>query len=132
MPIDNLERKHVAQTLDRLKKHVKVIAKEFIITPKGHNARGRKILLLDLKQNILPKIEQLINELLNMGQQHTFKRLTDLISKWKEVKMRSDTCINHENLIDIMEWLKLELVTKDDKDDGLDKKSESVDNNVQQ
>ncbi|KAG2382535.1 hypothetical protein C9374_005115 [Naegleria lovaniensis] len=135
MPVDNLDRKHIVLTLDRLKKHVKTIAKEFIIAPKGHNARGRKILLLDLKQNVLPKLEQTINDLLNMGQQHTFKCLTDLIAKWKEAKMRSDSFINNENLLEIMEFLKLELKAQvaesTNRDDALNEKSESVDSDIQ-
>ena len=120
IPIDDVNEKNLNFVIEKLKKHQKGIAKDFVVAPQGNNARGRKVFLLDLKQNILPKIEMAFLQLLLLGKETSFNNVKINFNMWKRVNVRSDVGINHENLLEIIEFMNIQKAAVE-----LEKKRES-------
>ncbi|KAL9641546.1 hypothetical protein ABK040_013467 [Willaertia magna] len=112
IPFEEVEEQRMNIILQKLKKHIKYITKEYVITPMGHNGRGRKVFLQDLKNNILPKTLITVEELKNMADKHGYPKLKYVLSNWKTTNDRKDVCLTHENLLEVVEYIKIHIVAE--------------------
>jgi hypothetical protein len=113
IPFDDFRVEVMEQVLAKMKKHHKLIKKQFITCPQGINAKGRRTFLLDMNMNIMPRMCQSVQELIRLVKENGEDRIKMPIYLWKG-KDRPDKSIANYNILEIIEYIKMYLANSAD------------------
>ncbi|KAL0489850.1 hypothetical protein AKO1_005971 [Acrasis kona] len=105
---DDFRHETMDHVLQKLRKHHKNIKRMFVTCPQGVNARGRRSFLLDMNQNVMPRMAQAIQELMRLVSEHGEERIKMPIYLWKG-KDRRDKSITNSNMLEVLEYIKMYL-----------------------
>jgi hypothetical protein len=108
IPFDDFRLPLMQQMVEKIKRHHKFVKKSFITCPQGTNAKGRRTFLLDMNVNILPRMQQTVQELVRLVKEHGEERIKLPIYLWKG-RERADRSITNRNILEILEYIKMYL-----------------------
>ncbi|KAJ9442306.1 hypothetical protein DIPPA_03538 [Diplonema papillatum] len=105
IPFNELSTDALEQVLSRARKHLTNAKKMFLITPQ--KAKGRRWFLFDVLNNIVPRVQDVLLELIKLLQQHGEENVKFPLFMFREQEMQEgERFIHPGNLLDIVDQIK--------------------------
>ncbi|KAG2377974.1 hypothetical protein C9374_008596 [Naegleria lovaniensis] len=106
VPFDDFTVERVERVHQALARHCKLVKKLLVCCPKS--PKNRRTFLMDMNLNIMPKSNQIIEELLLLMKEYGVENIKMPIYLWKG-KERKDTSLTQYNILEILEFVKIHI-----------------------
>lgn len=123
IPFDDISTANLELLLKKCQRHHMNIKKMFVTCPQGTNGKGRRTFLDDMLHNIMPQLYHMIEALIHLSKEHGEENIRMPMYLWKG-KDKPDKGLNHVNLHEIVEFLRLYLAKNQQDPHGFERENE--------